>query len=62
MKNLTHSILDDIPLVGKKRKKVLLRHFRSIDEIRNATIDKLLAVETINLQVAKNIQKHLSCM
>ena len=62
VKNLTHSILDDIPLVGKKRKKVLLRHFRSIDEIRNATIDKLLAVETINLQVAKNIQKHLSCI
>ena len=58
--NLTHSVLDDIPLVGQKRKKVLLQHFRSIDEIRNATIEKLLAVETINRQVAENIHKHLS--
>jgi excinuclease ABC subunit C len=62
VQNLTHSVLDDIPLVGKKRKKVLLRHFRSIDEIRNATIEKLLAVETINRQVAENIHKHLSYM
>ena len=62
IQNLTHSVLDDIPLVGKKRKKVLLQHFRSIDEIRNATIERLLAVETINRQVAENIHKHLSCM
>ena len=62
IQNLTHSVLDDIPLVGKKRKKVLLQHFRSIDEIRNATIERLLAVETINRRVAENIQKHLSCM
>ncbi|GFR35767.1 UvrABC system protein C [Thermobrachium celere] len=54
-KNTLSSVLDDIPNVGKKRKLALLKHFNSIDEIKNASIDKLLEVEGINEKAALSI-------
>lgn len=40
-KSMTLSELDGIPGVGTKRRQQLLRHFKSIDNIRQATVDEL---------------------
>lgn len=56
-KRYKKSILDEIPGVGEKRKKELLRHFKSIDKIRLAKVAELEQVEGINKSIAQNIYK-----
>jgi len=58
-KELSHSILDEIPGIGPKRKQALLQHFGSIDNIRKATLDELLTVKNITHNVAAQLMKHL---
>ena len=40
-KNMTISTLDNIPGIGPKRKQTLLRHFSSLDDIQQASIEAL---------------------
>lgn len=54
-RSLERSMLDDIPGIGERRKKILLRHFNSIDEIRKAGIDELCAVPGIERGTAARI-------
>ena len=56
---ISHSVLDEIPNVGAKRKQALLQHFGSIDNIRGASLDELLCVKGITHAIAANIRKHL---
>ncbi|MBC7323861.1 MAG: excinuclease ABC subunit UvrC, partial [Moorella sp. (in: Bacteria)] len=58
-KDTYRSVLDDIPGVGAKRKKALLRRFGSINRISQATLDELLAVEGMNRTVAARILEGL---
>ena len=58
-KSFIHSELDDIPGIGKKRKKILLTHFKSIEKIRTATLDEISALPGMNNNVAKEIKKKL---
>ena len=58
-KSLSASVLDEIPNLGPKRKQALLRHFGSIEAIREASLDGLLSVKGIPRSVAENIRKHL---
>ena len=58
-KELSHSILDEIPGIGTKRKQALLQHFGSIDNICKATLDELLRVKNMPYSVAEQIMKHL---
>ncbi len=58
-KELSQSILDEIPDVGHKRKQALLQHFGSIEKIRSASLDELRAVTGITHKTAMNIRKHL---
>ncbi len=58
-KSLSESVLDEIPNLGPKRKQALLRHFGSIEAIREASLDELLSVKGIPRSVAENIRKHL---
>ncbi len=58
-KEVSHSILDEIPGIGPKRKQALLQHFGSIDNIRKATLDELLTVKNITHSVATQLMKHL---
>ena len=51
------SILDDIPGVGPSRRKALMLYFKSIEAIREADVDQLLKVTSINEKVAKDIYK-----
>ena len=57
-RNLT-SVLDDIPGVGEKRKKNLLKHFGSFTKIREASVEELQEVEGINRTVAEEIYTYL---
>ena len=59
-KNAMHSALDDIEGVGPKRRNELLYHFKSIENIRNASIEELCEVPSITEQVARNIKEYFS--
>lgn len=54
-KKVVKSVLDEIPGIGPARKKALLKHFNSIEHIKVASVDELLAVDGINKYVAENI-------
>lgn len=49
------SALDEVPGIGAKRKKQLLHHFGSVDDIRNATVDELTKVDGISDALAEQI-------
>lgn len=49
------SRLDEIPGVGPARRKALMRHFKSLEEIRAATVEELIQVPEIPQQVAEEI-------
>ena len=57
-KKMFKSELDDIKGIGEKRKKELLKHFRSIDNIKKASIEELAQVESMNVKVAKDLYNH----
>ncbi len=54
-KNLIHSVLDDIPLIGEKRRKALMKHFGSIEKIREAEVSDLLEVPEMNIKSAESV-------
>ena len=54
-KALTKSILDDIQGIGEKRKKSLLNHFKDVDAIKKATMEKDLEVDGMNKSIADNV-------
>ena len=54
-KKTLHSILDDIPNIGQKRRMALLMKFGSIDNIKKATKEELLETESIDNKAAASI-------
>jgi excinuclease ABC subunit C len=54
-KRVLHSVLEDIPNIGTARRKELLRKFGSIDNIKKAKFEELIATESINEMAAKSI-------
>jgi excinuclease ABC subunit C len=53
------SILDSIPGIGPTRRKALLKHFGSVDKIRQASTAELAAVKGMNETAAESIKAHL---
>ncbi len=49
------SVLDEIPGVGPARRKALMRHFKSIDELKAATVEELSALPEITRTTAEEI-------
>ncbi len=49
------SVLDEIPGVGPARRKALMRHFKSIEDIKNAEIEQLSEVPEIPEHIAWQI-------
>ena len=49
------SVLDDIPGVGPTRRKALMRHFKSITEIKEASVEELLTLPELNRRAAEDI-------
>ena len=54
-KKQVDSVLDKIPGVGPVRRKALMRHFKSIEEIKNATVEKLCEIPEIPEAAAEEI-------
>lgn len=53
------SILDSIPGIGPTRRKSLLKHFGSVDKIRDASLDDLVAVKGMTRDAAESVKAHL---
>lgn len=58
-KAATHSRLDDVPGIGPKRKKALLKSFGSLKAIREASLEALAAVPGMNVDLADRVKEHL---
>ena len=56
-KGQVHSVLDDIPGVGPARRKDLMRSFENIDAIRNATVEELKDLPSMNEKSAQEVYK-----
>ena len=54
-KGQVHSILDDIPDIGPTRRKALMRHFKDIEAIKEATIEALTAAPGMNAKSAQSV-------
>lgn len=54
-KEQVHSVLDDIPGIGETRRKALMRRFRSIENIRDASVEELSQTESMNAQSAEAV-------
>ncbi len=54
-KSQVHSVLDDIQGIGETRRKALMRNFDSIEAIRNADVEQLEAVESMNRRSAEAV-------
>ncbi len=54
-KEQVHSILDDIPGIGDIRRKALLRKFKSVENIRDASEEELAQTESMNAGSARQV-------
>ena len=54
------STLDSVPGIGPKRRKALLTHFGSLEELRQATLEEIASVPGVPLEVAEAIKGHLA--
>lgn len=52
-----HSVLDDIPGIGPERRKALMRTYESLDAIREADVDSLKAVPSMNERAAVSVYR-----
>lgn len=48
-------MLDDIPGVGPARRKDLMRHFENIEAIKNATVEQLKDLPSMNEKSARDV-------
>jgi len=60
-KTNVRSVLDDISGVGPTRRKALMKHFKSIEEIRQASVEDLTEVPGIPVHVAEEIYHFFHC-
>ena len=61
-KSQVKSVLDEIPGVGPARRKALMRHFKSIEDVKNATVEELCGVPEIPVNVAEQIVGFFAAM
>ena len=58
-KNTIHSVLDEIPGVGEKRRKALMRRFANMDELKAADEDEIAAIDGFNKKAAAEVYHFL---
>lgn len=56
-KGQVKSVLDDIPGIGPARRKALMRYYKSLEDIRNATAEELSRVPELNIRTAEEIYR-----
>ena len=54
-KQITKSELDEVEGIGEVKKKALLKHFGSVQKIKNASVEELMQVKGINKEIAERI-------
>ena len=50
-----HSVLDDIEGIGPARRKALMRRFKSLEAVRDATLEELESTEGMNKRAAESV-------
>lgn len=60
-KTNVHSVLDDIKGVGPNRRKALMRSFKSLEDIKQASVEQLCEVPEIPVSVAEDIYHFFHC-
>ncbi len=58
-KKILTSTLEEIPGIGPKRRQALLKHFGSLESIREATVEELMAVPGMTRRAAEQVKEHL---
>jgi excinuclease ABC subunit C len=58
-KKSLHSILEDIPGVGEKRRQLLLKHFGGLNAIKRADINEITKINGISKSIATVVKNHL---
>lgn len=58
-KRMTGSAIEEIPGIGPRRRRLLLRTFGSIEGIRRASVDEIAAVPTMTRRLAEQVREHL---
>ena len=58
-KAMTVSILDEIPGVGSKRKKDIMRHFGSFKRLKAASVEDISQVKGVSVNLAETIYEEL---
>ena len=58
-KRMNGSTLDEIPGIGPRRRRLLLRNFGSIEGMRRATVEELAAVPTMTKSLAQKVFEYL---
>lgn len=53
------SLLDEVPGIGPKRKKALIRHFGSVRAIAAASLDDLAAVDGMTRDAAERVKEYI---
>lgn len=56
-KGQVHSILDDIDGIGPARRKALMRHYGSLDDIKAASVEELSNIPSMNEKAAESVYK-----
>jgi excinuclease ABC subunit C len=59
-KRAVSSALDDVPGIGAKRKRELIKRFGSVSKIREASVDEIAAVPGLNRRIAEELKEKLS--
>jgi excinuclease ABC subunit C len=59
-KRLNGSVLDEVPGVGPRRRRMLLRTFGSIEAIGRASADDIASVPTMTKQLASKVKEYLT--
>lgn len=54
-KQQVHSVLDDIEGIGERRRKALMRRFKSLEAVRDASVEELASTETMNRLAAQKV-------
>ena len=54
-KGQVHSILDDIEGIGPARRKALMRTFKSLEAVRDASLDELAHAPSMNMKSAQQV-------
>lgn len=55
----TRSVLEDVPGIGPKRRRALLRHFGNLDAVRNASVEELASAPGMTRKAALAVKESL---